>query len=121
MARKLQIVQTGTPPPLPGPPRKLGTHGLALWRSVHCEYLITDAGGIELLALACQALDRAEECKAAIDNDGAMIKTKDGVREHPLLKGELANRAFVSRCIARLGLDVEALRSGPGRPGGWQA
>jgi hypothetical protein len=120
MAKRLEIVHTGTAPPLPGPPRKLGVHGTALWKSVHSEYLISDAGGIELLALACQSLDRAESCREQIDKDGELLRLKGSCRSHPLLRDELQNRAFVSRCIARLGLDVEALRSGPGRPGGWQ-
>jgi hypothetical protein len=50
-----------------------------------------------------------------------LILTKSGAREHPLLKAELSNRAFVSRTLARLGLDVEAVRTvgRPGRPQGW--
>jgi hypothetical protein len=49
--------------------------------------------------------------------DGEVIKAKTGWRDHPLLKHELANRAFVTRCIARLGLDVEAVKP-IGRPPG---
>jgi hypothetical protein len=44
------------------------------------------------------------------------------VREHPALKHELSNRAFVVRTLSRLGLDVEPLRPSVGRPGlkvGW--
>ena len=36
----------------------------------------------------------------------------------PLLKHELAARAFVVRTLARLGLDLEPVRAGPGRPPG---
>ena len=118
--KKLSLVPPSDPSQ-PGPPRPLGKHGMALWRSVHAEYLLTDAGGTELLCGACQALDRAEACRAQIDKDGELLRWKGGVREHPLMKAELANRAFVSRSIARLGLDVEALRSGPGRPSGLSA
>ena len=41
------------------PPRKLGEHGMSLWRSVVSEYDLTDAGGVEMLALACAALATA--------------------------------------------------------------
>ena len=56
--------------------------------------------------------------RALIDKAGEVIKTKTGIREHPLLKTELAARAFVSWSIQRLGLEFEAIRGGPGRPGG---
>src|SRR5262245_2946150 len=42
------------------PPRKLGKHGRQLWDRVQAEFGITDIGGIELLTLCCQSLDRAE-------------------------------------------------------------
>jgi hypothetical protein len=56
MAAKLKLV-TGAQPGIK-PPRKLGQAGTNLWRAVTTEYGIVDAGGIEILALACQALDR---------------------------------------------------------------
>ena len=103
--------------PLPGrePPRPLGEHGRALWQAIQSEYAVEDAGGVELLAQACAALDRAEDCCTAIQKDGPVIVTANGMRDHPLLKHELANRAFVTRAIARLGLDVEAVKA-VGRP-----
>jgi hypothetical protein len=45
-----------------------------------------------------------------------MLKTKSGIREHPLLKCELANRAYVARAISRLGIDGEVAKP-VGRPG----
>jgi hypothetical protein len=100
------------------PPRKLGQHGMALWSTVQNEYSITDTGGIEILAQGCAALDRAEELAAVIDNDGPTIMIRGVLREHPLLKGELANRAFLCRCLQRLGLNFESLK-GVGRPPGY--
>ena len=115
MAAKLSLVK---PAPPSTPPRQLGKQGLALWRSVTAEYAIEDAGGVEMLCQACQALDRAEECAAAIARDGVSLRLKAGLsRDNPLLKSELACRAFVVRTLARLGLDVEPVR-GVGRPPG---
>ena len=37
---------------------------------------------------------------------------------HPLLKNELAFRTFIVRGLQRLGINVEALQPGVGRPGG---
>ena len=42
---------------------------------------------------------------------------KSGMREHPLLKAELANRAFVCRWLHRLGLNLEVVKP-IGRPRG---
>jgi hypothetical protein len=101
------------------PPRKLAEHGQALWTSIMSEYDITDRGGIEILMQACSALDLAEECSDQINVAGPTIMTKSGMREHALLKCELANRAFVCRSLQRLGLNLEVIKN-PGRPGGWR-
>jgi hypothetical protein len=104
------------------PPRPLGPHGRSLWDRVMSTYNITDSGGIELLCLAAQGLDRAEHLSELIAAEGAVISVRGVPREHPALKAELANRSFIARTLARLGLDVEPLRAGAGRPGsdiGW--
>ena len=98
------------------PPRSLGKHGRALWDSVQREYGITDRGGIELLCLACQALDGAEALTAAIARDGETYIHRGVPKAHPALRDELARRAFVSKTLERLGLNVEAVKS-RGRPG----
>jgi len=86
----------------PKPPRTLGPHGLRLWNAVHGAYAIDDVGGLELLCLACQALDRAERCREAIDRDGEMVAAPNGgLKSNPLLRDELANRAFIARTLDR--------------------
>ncbi len=112
----LKLVEK-TQPVSPQPSRKLGKCGLALWRSITSEYGIEDAGGIEMLVQACQALDRAEACRDQIDRDGEVIRNKGMLKDHPALKHELANRSFVVRTLHRLGLDVEAIKP-IGRPAG---
>src|SRR5688572_18548465 len=115
---KLKLV-SGTGASGSQPPRKLGEHGLKLWKSIQAEYNITDTGGVELLAQAAAALDRAEALAERINADGETISTsRGGLRSHPCLKDELASRAFVCRTLQRLGLNVEALQPGAGRPGG---
>jgi hypothetical protein len=106
------------------PPRTLDAPGLALWNRVLREYDVSDVAGRELLTLACQSLDRAEALREAIDRDGEMLMLRTGgMREHPGIKPELANRAFVVKTLSKLGLDLEPLRTGspgrPARPGGW--
>jgi hypothetical protein len=101
---------------LPEPPACLGPAGLALWRSIQSQYGITDAGGLAILEEVCGARDRIAEYRTIIDQQGPVVATKAGIREHPLVKAEIAQRALLGRLIARLGLDVEALKPTPGRP-----
>jgi hypothetical protein len=53
----------------------------------------------------------AQECAAIIATDGPVVRTPQGVKDHPLLRHELTARAFVVRTISRLGLDIEPVRS----------
>jgi hypothetical protein len=96
----------------------LGHHGRNLWDRVLSEYDVIDVAGRELLTLACQALDRAEALREAIDRDGELLMSRTGsLREHPGIKPELANRSFVVKTLGKLGLDLEPVRAaGPGRP-----
>jgi hypothetical protein len=106
----------------PNPPRKLGKHGLSAWNSLQAEFHITDAGGIEVLAQACAAVDRAEALKARIDAEGETIATRGGgLKAHPALTHELAARSFVTRALSRLGLLDEPLQplGRPGKSHGW--
>ena len=100
----------------PNPPRKLGPAGQSLWDRIQAEFAITDVGGVELLCLACQALDRAEALADAIARDGEVIHSRTGVpKTHPAVKDELACRAFVSKMLQKLGVTDEPLKS-IGRP-----
>jgi hypothetical protein len=98
------------------PPRILGEPGRKLWDRVVAEYDVNDAAGIEMLAQACVALDRAEMLKGEIESDGPVIRSRGQIKDHPALKHELAARAFVVRTLTRLGLNFEPLRASPGRP-----
>jgi hypothetical protein len=115
---KLAIVAQHPGATVPDPPMKLGQAGLSLWRDVLAAYEFGDRASYETLGQACAAADRAAEMAAQIDQDGVAIRTKTGLRDHPLLKHELASRAFVCRSLARLGLDLEPIRPGLGRPPG---
>jgi hypothetical protein len=84
-------------------------------------YAIEDVGGIEMLTIACQAIDRAESCREEIDRTGHMIKTATGMRSHPLIRDELQCRALAMRTIDRLGINHEVVKpvGRPPRPTGW--
>jgi len=99
------------------PARNLGQPGRSLWNRITRAYAIDDEGGRELLLLACEAIDRAESLRRQIERDGEVIRTRTGMKDHPALKHELANRAFAAKMLRALGLDVEP-KQGIGRPGG---
>jgi hypothetical protein len=101
------------------PPRNLDNHGRSLWDRIMREYDIRDAGGLELLLLACEGIDRIWALRQEIARDGAVIRLRNGaIKEHPALKAEIAVMSFVTRTLARLGLDVEPVRPSVGRPSG---
>ena len=89
-----------------------------MWQAIHADYVIEDAGGHEMLLQICSAADSLTEYSKQIERDGATIKTRNGLREHPLIKYQLAARSFVVRSLHRLGLDIEPTRSTLGRPPG---
>jgi len=113
-----------TPPPTKanplGPPPTLDKAGATLWQSVMTEYRIEDSGGREILTQICAAADNLHDCDVAITRDGAMINTRTGPKEHPLLKQRLALRAFITRSVQRLGLTLETAKP-IGRPAGANA
>ena len=113
----LSSVRTPAHPAPTPPPRPLGEAGRRFWDEIVAAYGIADEGGREILAQACAALDRVEELAGSITRDGAVVQTRNGPREHPALRAELAGRAFVVRSIQRLGLDVKPIGR-TGRPSG---
>jgi hypothetical protein len=61
------------------PPRTLGDPGLSLWNRIMSEYGIEDCGGLEMLAQAYQALDRAEGLRGEIARDGEVLRLGDTI------------------------------------------
>jgi|SRR6516165_2809421 hypothetical protein len=107
---------------LPQPPQKLGEAGLSLWRRIQAEYQIVDVGSVELLVQACLAADRLAEVGAAIEHTGVSVIVRGVPRENPLLKVELAARAFIVKTLRALGIVDESIQA-IGRPAqgfGWK-
>ena len=103
---------------LPKPPAKLGPAGATFWRSLMAEYIIEDGASLILLEQAAFAYERAERLRAEIDATGEIIRGRNGPREHPGLRAELAARAFVVKTLAKLGLHFEPTQPSSGRPSG---
>jgi P27 family predicted phage terminase small subunit len=101
----------------PKPPRPLNKAGHDLWNRIMREYAISDSGGIETLCLACEALDRAQAAHEQVQRDGMILSTRQGFKDHPLLRHELSNRTAVARLLTKLGLAFEPPKP-VGRPVG---
>ena len=71
-----------------------------------------------MLLRICEAADSLASYDEQIERDGPTIRTASGLREHPLLKHQLATRSFIVRSLHRLGLDVIPARHDIGRPAG---
>ena len=114
MAKKpptLTVIDPAAAPNPMDPPGTLGEAGRKLWLAIHRDFVVDDAGGLEMLAQIAAAVDRAAEYAAAIEHDGGpTIRTKTGIRDHPLIRHEIAAPNFVVRSLHRLGLDVVAPR-----------
>jgi hypothetical protein len=114
----LTVIGASSQPNPLAPPPGLGEAGTKLWHAIHADYVIDDAGGLEMLAQICGAADRVAEYAAAIARDGPTVRTKIGVRDHPLLRHELAAQSFIVRSLHRLGLDIIPPRNEVGRQSG---
>ena len=110
MTAKSPLTAVDTDLSLPSPPRKLGRHGLDLWRTIMADYRIEDRGGVELLVQACGAVDRVEALAERINADGEVIVVRGVPKPHPALAQELAARSFVCRTLERLGLNLESIK-----------
>jgi hypothetical protein len=121
MAKKPPTLTVIGPAPAPNrmePPGTLGEAGRKLWADILRDFVVDDAGGLEMLFQICSSADQAAEYAATIQRDGSVIRTKTGIRDHPLIRHEIAARSFVVRSLHRLGLDVVAPRHEVGRPSG---
>ena len=117
---KLKVVSRAGQSTYPKPPPNLGSTGQDLWNRIIEAYSFDEPASLETLFQACAAADRAAELAERIDSDGLMVETRSSVRDNPLLKAEIAARSFVVRTLARLGLDLEPVRPGRGRPPGYR-
>ncbi|MGX1352479.1 hypothetical protein AB7M49_006088 [Bradyrhizobium elkanii] len=115
----LTVIDAASKPDPLAPPASLGEAGRRLWADVHRDYEVIDAVGLEMLARICAMADRAAEYAAAIERDGVVIRSKNGmVRDHPANKHLLACQSFILRSLQRLNFDVIPPRTELGRPSG---
>ena len=110
LAKKFTVIGPN-PASNPREPPALGEAGRRLWAAIHADYIIDDAGGLALLAQICAAADRVAEFAVAIARDGPVVRTKAGtIKDHPLLRHELAAQSFIVRSLHRAATSMWSCR-----------
>lgn len=103
---------------LPPAPAHLRDDGKRLWGQVVESFLLDDHQA-EVLALACQALDRQTEARDLVDRDGAVQADRFGqLRAHPAIAIERDSRLAVARLLRELALEAPPAGARPPRTGG---
>ncbi len=104
---------TDTPPV----PKHLKAPGKRLWRGVVADFHLDDAHSLELLRLACEAVDRGDEARLAVARDGAYVagRYEGSVRAHPGLAVLRDSAVLAARLLRDLGVDTAEPISGSER------
>ena len=88
-------------------PTSLGKQGRTFWSSVLKEYEFEKSHDYELLAQACQCIDRLESCRVAILSDGLFQKDRYGRSvEHDGAKNERSQKKLFLSICRELGLTL---------------
>lgn len=98
----------------PASPAHLSNESRALFRTIARDFdLHDDAAALDLLRLACEARDRADEARRILAAEGIVTTTAKGDRRpHPAVAIERDARLAVARLFRELGLEL-----GPGDTG----
>jgi P27 family predicted phage terminase small subunit len=94
---------------IPRPPSHLSASSKAWWRSVVDGYEL-DEHHRHLLTKACNALDRGDQARAVVANEGITVTDRHGqVRPHPATQIERDSDIRFARLLRELDLDGEPL------------
>ena len=107
--------------PRNGAPGHLSPRSKRIYRSVVADYdLDTEPHAREVLRLALEALDRADQARETVAREGAFYANRFGEpRAHPAIGVERDCRVQVARLFRELSLDAgEFLDTRPPRVGG---
>ena len=105
-----------TPRP-PRAPSHLSDRSRKFWRKVSSGWVL-DAPAYELLRRCCEAMDRADEARQILNDEGLTFKTRYGeVRPHPAVAIERDARLAVARLLRELALDEAPEPPRPPRKG----
>ena len=99
-------------------PEHLKKPGREMYEQIGSEYGIDDAGGLQLLTVAAECLDRMRNAQAEIEKNGAVLTDRyGGLKAHPSIAIEKDSRIGLMAALKQLNLDLEPLRDRRGNPG----
>jgi phage terminase small subunit len=101
-------------------PKHLSKPSKSLWRKIVADYGLDDeAHALETLRLACEALDRGEQARAALAIHGTTYTDRAGAhRARPEVAIERDSRIAVMRAFRELSLDGDVPNARVPRVGG---
>jgi hypothetical protein len=98
---------------------KLSRQAQKLKKAILAEYEITDQAGFAILETAMQAYDGMNAAQGIVDEQGLTVAGDRGaIKAHPLCAVIRDYRSQFLMALKHLNLDLEPLKSRPGRPGG---
>lgn len=81
----------------------LKASGRRLWKA-SVDVFDLDEHELALLREACRTLDSLDALQAAVDQDGVVVESPQGVKAHPALVEVRQQRITYARLIAQLGI-----------------
>lgn len=96
------------------PPRGLRTAGKRLWTDTLATFELAEHERA-LLLQACRTADALDSLQSALDRDGVLNESSQGVRVHPALPELRQQRITFARLVAALGLPAGEEEAAPQR------
>jgi phage terminase small subunit len=93
-------------------PKHLSKSARKWWSSIANNFEF-EPYDLATLTLAAESLDRAEEARLRIVQDGPYVQGRYGLRAHPAIAVERDSRIAFARLTRELALDVEPAGSRP--------
>ena len=97
-------------------PRGLKASGQRLWKST-VEVFELEEHELGMLREACRTADSIDGLQAAVDRDGVLNESPQGLRAHPALVELRQQRICFARLVAQLGLPTGEQQEAPSAGG----
>ena len=92
-------------------PKHLKAQARAMWARLMDDFDLEDAGALALLQAACEAFQRAQEARARLDKDGAVLADRFGqLKAHPMAAIERDARGQMIAALRALRLSPDDVR-----------